>query len=162
MLYPIEIHKPFEDFYGSLKRIKLPQEIQTVKSVSINIKDLKQFSDHIVSLPVEVRFDLFKFSLLLNNGNDEVIVDAPGQLSLFQVISDWNGGTPLGKQNDYYDKQKVIINKKLVKNAVHYGVFKMTEDLIAYLNIPSVQNNGTIAEYLRGNDLKLILYIEAK
>lgn len=162
MLYTVEIHKPFEDFYGSIKRIKLPQEIETIKSVSINIADLKEFTEHIFPLPAEVRFDLFKFSLLLNNGNDEVIADASGQLSLFQVISDWNGGTPFGKQGDYYDMQKVIINKKVIKNAVHYAVFKMTDDLIAYLNIPSVMNYGTIAEYLRGDKLKLTLYIEAE
>lgn len=161
MLYPIEIINPFEDFYGSVKRIKLPQEIEMIKSVSINIADLKEFTDHIMGLPVEVKFDLFKFSLLLNNGNDEVLADALGQLSFFQKVSDWNGGTPFRTRGNYYNKQKIILNKKVIKNAVHFGVFKMSDDLIDYLNIPSVKKYGTISDYIRNNNMKLTLYIEA-
>ncbi|MCF6183099.1 MAG: hypothetical protein L3J56_00490 [Bacteroidales bacterium] len=159
MLYTVEIHKPFANFYGSVKSIRLPQEIEKIKSVSLNIADLKELSDRIASLPTEVRFDLFKFSLLLNNGNDEVIADVPGQLSLFQVINDWNGGTPLAKQNDFYNMQKIVLNKKVIKNSVHYGIFKMTDDLTEYLSI----NSGTqqFGDYLRSDDFKLILYIEA-
>ena len=159
MLYTIEIHKPFADFYGSKKRIRLPQEIDRIKSISLNIADLKELSDRVASLPVEVKFDLYKFSLLLNNGNDEVIADAPGQLSLFQVISDWNGGTPLGKKNDIYNMQRIILNKKVIKNSVHYAVFKMTDDLTEYLAINS--NTEQFGNYLRSDDFKLILYIEA-
>jgi len=159
MLYTVEIQKPFESFYGSKKPIRLPQDIEMIKSVSINIADLKELSERVSGLPVEVWFDLYRFSLLLNNGNDEVIVDAPGQLSLFQVISDWNGGTPLWKRNDYYDMQKIILNKKVIKNSMHYAIFKMTNDLTDYLAISSYTQQ--FGDYLRSDDFKFVLYIDA-
>ncbi len=159
MLYPIEITKPFADIYGSKKRVRLPQEIEVIKSVSLNILDLKTFSDNVAGLPVEVKFDLCKFSLLLNNGNDEVISDALSQLSLFQVLTDWNGGTMFRKRNNYYNMQRVILNKKIIRNSVHYAVFKMPDDLIQYIAINAYTQ--AFGDYLRSDDFKLMLYVEA-
>lgn len=163
MLYPIEITKPFADMYGSKKRIRLPQEIKVIKSVSLNIIDLKTFYDILETQPVSVTimFDLCKFSLLLNNGNDEVISDATMQLSLFQYLSNgWLQAMIIEdrKTNAYY-MQRVILNKKIIRNSVHYAVFKMPDNLLQYIAFNSAAK--AFGDYLRSDDFKLMLYVEA-
>jgi len=158
MIFPVEIANPFSGHYGGKTRFKMPQEIETLKTVTIKILKHQELIDHISGLPIEIRFDVFKMSLLLNNGNDEVIADAPAQLHMFQVNSDWRG-IPYISTNEYYEKQKIILNKKIIKNSVHYAVFKMPENLIHYLNISS--STSTLGDYLRSDDFKLMLYLEA-
>lgn len=158
MLYPIEIEKPFGKRYGNKIPFRLPQEIEKIKSLSISIIDIDGLINKISGLPVEIKFDLFKLSILLNNANDQVIVDAPTQLSIFQNNLDWRGNPYLYK-NYLYKDQRIILNKKIIKNAVHYAVFKMTDDLLAYIKINTYTKQ--FGDYLRSNNFKLILYVEA-
>ena len=159
MLYPVEIEAPFSDQYGSKKRFRMPQKIEKVKSLTISVLDKVALESKIAPLPVEIKFDLFIFSLMLNNANDEVIADAPCQYSLFQVFSDWNNIYNTFSKECLYNRQKVVINKKIIKNSVHYAVFKMPEDIISY----GATNAATqlFIDYLRSDDFKLILYIES-
>ena len=158
MIYPIELHQIFADRYGGIVKFSLPQEVENIKALSINVLNNQELIDNVSALPVEIKFDLFKLSIILNNGNDEAIVDAPTQLSIFQVNSDWRGNLSWYK-NTLYEKQKVILNKEVIKNAVHYAVFKMTDDLLKYIAINT--NTKQFGDYLRSEQFKLILYVEA-
>ena len=158
MIYPIEIKNPFANRYGGIVKFSLPQEVEFIKSLSINVLNHQELIDNTSGLPVELKFDLFKLSIILNNGNDEAIVDAPTQLSIFQNNSDWGGNFSWYK-NTLYEKQKVILNKKVIKNAVHYAVFKMSDDLLEYIAINT--NTKQFGDYLRSEQFKLILYVEA-
>ncbi len=159
MIYPIEIKNPFANRYGGIVKFSLPQEVNCIKSLSINILNIQELIDNTSGLPVELKFDLFNLSIILNNGYDETIVDAPTQLSIFQNNSDWRGGLSWYK-NTLYEKQKVILNKGIIRNSVHYAVFKMTDDLLDYIKLSMYTQE--FGDYLRSEDFKLTLYVETK
>lgn len=160
MVYPIEIKNPFSDNYGSKKRFKLQQTIEVVKSITITVSDKKTLEDLIALLPGgAITFDLCQMSLLLNNGNDEVIIDATCQYSLFQRVEDLKN-IQTGRKEALINKQKVYLNKKVIKNAEHYAIFKWNEDIAEFSSVPDI-NVGNLINYLRSDNFKLILYIEA-
>lgn len=157
MLYPVEIESPCANQYGNKSRFRLPQEIEIIKSVVLTIMDVGTYDTKLAALPTIIKFDLFKISMLLNNGNDEVIADAPFQETFFQIRQVGFSPPALG-QKTMYNNKKVILNKKIIKNSVHFVVSKITADLINYVvAYPAAQ---PFLDYLRSDAFKLTLYVE--
>jgi hypothetical protein len=113
--------------------------------------------DHIVPFPVNFYFNLYEMSLILNNEQDQVITDIVGKQAIFGQHDDWNGGLP-GHIFKHYNKQMIIINKPVIKNAQHHAVFKMPEDMIDYIGINTYTHD--FKEYIQDN-LQLIMYVDA-
>ena len=157
MLYPVIIDKPFKNGYGSKISFKLPQKVEFVKSVVLTIKDIIELENHVPGFPVNFHFELYTMSLILNNEHDHVINDIVGKQAIFGQLDDWNGGLS-GHIFKHYDKQKILINKHIIKNAEHYAVFNMPQDMIDYIGINTYSE--AFGEYVR-NNLQLTLYFDA-
>ncbi len=159
MIHIIEIDKPFRDNYGAKIPFTLPQEVEEIKSILIRTESVGEITSNLFLLPTIPDFDLIVCSLLLNNGNDQILSDAVGQVSFFDNNRGYWDSSHLFDY-ELYKSGKVILNKKIIKNSVHYAVFKMQQRLIDYIDSPVPINTGAFGKYIR-ETLKLILYIEA-
>lgn len=160
MIHITEIDKPFKDQFGAKIPFRLPQEVEEIKSILIRVDSVNEVRSKMFMIPDDPDFELINCSLLLNNGNDQVVSDAIGQVSFFDNNSGhWLNGIQFFDFG-LYNSGKIILNKKIIKNSVHYAVFKMRQNLIDYINTDVPVNTGAFGKYIR-EELKLILYTEA-
>jgi len=133
MLHTIKIEKPYKDFFGSKINFKLPNNITEIKSVYLSIDNLFDLQAEYQSIvPARDRSYLvfYKYSLILNNGNDECLTDIQGSYNHFcskgsLIFSPIR--ITYREYEPHHKLEKVVINHKLIVNAVHTIVFKMPQ-----------------------------------
>jgi len=163
MLHSIKIEKPYKGLFGSKINFKLPNNISEIKSVYLlidNLFDLQVQYQSIVPARDNSYLNFYNYSLILNNGTDECLTDINGSYNHFcsigsRIFSPFR--TTTRKNEPHYKHEKVIINRKLITNAVHTIVFKMPQ---LFLN--DIKRGSDYRNYMNyvAENMKATLFLE--
>lgn len=161
----VYIEQVYNRNFGGIHTFKLEAEIKEIVSVYLKIDNLHaMFMEYGNIIPThQNRFvNVLNYSLLLNNGNDEVISDItvnkyhPSEGVMF-IISPFHTITVRGFEYTGFERKELVINKKVITNSVNKIVFKMPE-LLYDLKNESSEFNSFVDFVI--NNLKASLFIK--